>query len=230
MTTFSQLIDAAIQECKRPDMLAEIVTYANQTIREMHFRPDLNAPLLYRSNFKEFQFIALSESATWDIPNPAIFQRLSAVRYPDVYRSDGDNWSKEKVPGRGISVGDLFHYSVGGSYAFSGFGAAGSRIQLGYHEFPRRHKYHPPAIRPASFDDELGWTYRADVVTEEARELARLACTNWLIMRWSDVLLEGLRAKIYKRVSDQDRQRTAYSLYQQLRQGVWLSELPTLGG
>jgi hypothetical protein len=49
-------------------------------------------------------------------------------------------------------------------------------------------------------------------------------------MRWSDVLREGLRAKVYKRISDQLRAQTSYSLYSQLRQGLFTSEVAELQG
>ncbi len=49
-------------------------------------------------------------------------------------------------------------------------------------------------------------------------------------MRWSMVVEEGLRAKIYKRISDTERARTAYSLYAQQRQGLITSERADNGG
>lgn len=43
-------------------------------------------------------------------------------------------------------------------------------------------------------------------------------------MRWQEVIEEGLRAKIYKRVGDDQRARTSYSLYQSLRKGLVMAE------
>ena len=45
MTTFSQLVDSVVSETKRPDLVSEIATYLNQTIREVHFSADRNAAL-----------------------------------------------------------------------------------------------------------------------------------------------------------------------------------------
>jgi hypothetical protein len=49
-------------------------------------------------------------------------------------------------------------------------------------------------------------------------------------MRWSDVISEGVRAKLFKRVSDTERARNCYSLYGQLRQGLMTSEVADVGG
>ncbi len=231
MSTFSQIVDEAIQETKRPDLLVEATAYLNQTIREVHFRPDINAPLSYRDNFRETQIVSTVEGGmSWDIPNPATFQRMAGVRYPDIWNRDGNQWAKEKVPSRGLQPEDMFYYRVGSTFVFSNFGAVGSRIDLGWFEFPNRLKYYPIAQRPAMYDDELGWLFAAAIVSPEQRALARLRTSNWLTLRWHDVLLEGLRAKIYKRVSDEARQRVSYSLFQQLRQGLWISETVELGG
>ena len=233
MTTFSQMVDEAVYESKRPDMRTEIATYLNQTIREVHFRPDVNAPLTYRDNFKEARLVAdRDEGLTFDLPNPATFQRIAGVRYATVFTRSGEPvWATEKVPGPGIRAEDYFFYRIGSSLIFANYGGAGSIVDLGWFEFPNRLKYEPTQLnRTATYDDYDGWTYRADINTPELQRLARERTSNWLLLRWHDVLMEGVRAKIYKRVSDEVRQRTSYSLFQQLRQGLWISETAELGG
>lgn len=232
MTTFSQMVDEAVFESKRPDMLTEIATYLNQTIREVHFRPDLNAPLTYRENFKESQITAdRADGMTWELPNPALFQRFAGIRFPNVWTRDGKQvWAPEKVPGPHVDPYSPFYYRIGSSIVFANYGGDLAKIDLGWFEFPNRLKYLPAAQRPAQYDDFEGWEYAPSVTTPEQQAAAREQTSNWLLLRWHDVLMEGVRAKIYKRVSDDVRQRTSYSLYQQLRQGLWISETVELGG
>lgn len=232
MSTFSQMVDEAVAESKRPDLIVEIATYLNQTIREVHFRPDVNAPLSYRDNFKEAQLVANRDEAyTWDIPNPATWQRVAGIRYPNVWNSDQRQiWAKEKVPGPGVKAEEYYYYRVGSTFVFSNYGGTGSKIDLGWFEFPSRHKYLARPVRPAEYDDIEGWQYAPALVTPEQQAIARQMTSNWLLLRWHDVIMEGVRAKIYKRVSDDVRQRTSYSMFQQLRQGLWISETVELGG
>lgn len=231
MTTFSQMVDEAVAETSRPDLLQQIATYLNQTVREVHFRPDLNAPLTYRENFKEDSLTAdTAEGFQWDIPNPATFQRMAGVRFNTVFDGNGRMvWASEKVPGPGVEPDEFFYYRIGGTIVLSNYGGTGGKIDLGWFEFPNRLQYLPTAQRPAQYDDWLGWQYAPAITTPEQQALARIRTSNWLLLRWHDVLLEGIRAKVYKRVSDDTRQKTSYSLYQQQRQGLWINEVVELG-
>jgi hypothetical protein len=124
----------------------------------------------------------------------------------------------------------IYFYQVGQEFVFSGYGGLNANIALGYFAFPPSLKYKAAAVRPAEYDIELGWTYHEDIITDEDEEAARLVSTNWLLMRWSDVISEGVRAKLFKRVSDTERARNCYSLYGQLRQGLITSEVADMGG
>lgn len=232
MTTFSQLVDSLVSETKRPDLVSEITTYLNQTIREVHFTPDRNAAIFYEENFKEELLTSDAESGySWAIPNPANFQKLAGVKYPNVYDRDSNPvWASPTVPGRHLSGIDNYYYRVGGSIVFSGYGGLNSQIALGWYEFPPSLKYKSVAARPASYDIEDGWTYADGVDTDELQEAAQILTTNWLLMRWGAVIGEGLRAKVYKRLSDTERARTCYSLYGSLRQGLFTSETAELVG
>ena len=232
MTTFSQLVDSVVAETKRPDLVSEVATYLNQTIREVHFSADRNAALLFHDNFRELLLVATSEAGfTWEIPNPGLFQAMQVVKYLSVYSRLGDDiYARGTVPGRHLADLEYYYYRVGGSFVFSGYGGANSQIAIGYYEFPRSLKYKSPAARAASYDPEDGWTYGEGINTPELEEGARLFSTNWLLLRWSDVLMEGVRAKVYKRLSDTERARTSYSLFGSLRQGLWTSEVAEVGG
>jgi len=226
MTTFSQLVDSIVSECKRPDLHSDIQRYLNQTIREVHFSEDRNAILKYAMNFREELVTATLEAAqTWNVPNPANFQQMESVKYFDSLDSDGDPiWANLVVPNRNLNGLRGFYYRVADCFVFSGYGGIGARIGLGWYEFPRSLTYKVEAARPASYSDESGWTYADGIVTDEEKEGARELTSNWLLLRWKDVLAEGLRAKVYKRLSDDTRSRTCYSLYQSLRHGLWTAE------
>ena len=232
MTTFSQLVDRIVDETRRPDLRNDICEYLNQTIRELHFTPNQGSAIAYRENLTELQLTANSEEAfTWAIPNPQTFQQMQAVRFDSLYsRSNVWVYAREVVPNRGMANLDVFYYRAGSTFVFSGYGGLNSTISLAYYEYPRRLKYRFSANRLASFDDELGWTYHDDWdATDELKLDARNLSSNWLLLRWADVVSEGLRAKIYKRLSDDSRARTCYSLYSQLRVGLFTSEVSTGG-
>lgn len=236
MTSFSQLVDKLVLETRRPDLLTEITTYLNQTIRELHFTPREGNAILYRDNLNELQLTASSEEGfTWDIPSPQNFQAMQAVRYDDVYIDDQMAYSPEQTPGRQLRGLTLYHYRAGRSYAFYGYGGTDSTISLAYYSYPRALKYRVDALREATWDDDGGWTYNTvDAVdynsTAELQEEALDRCTNWILDRWETVVQEGLRAKVYKRLSETERARTCYSLYSTLRQGLFTSEAADLAG
>lgn len=226
MHTFSQMVDEIVSETKRPDLVSEISRYLNETIREMHFTEDRGAILQFRENFHEALLTADSGSGfTWEIPSPTTFQKMLGVKYASQYDEDGNQvWAEETTPGRHLNSKDYFFYRVAGTFVFAGYGGLNSQVAIGWLEFPRSLKYKAVDARPAQFDIESGWTYASGIVTEEAQLGARELVSNWILMRWADVVAEGLRAKVYKRLSDDSRARTCYSLYQSLRHGFWTSE------
>ena len=233
MTTFSQLIDAMVLETKRADLRTEMSSYLNQTLRELHFDPERGGAHLFRDNLTETLITSAVESGlTWDIPSPQNFQAMLAVEYQSMMTNQGDRvFAVERLPGRGVTNEDYWFYRAGVTYAFTGNGGIGSLVALAYYEYPRNLKYYAAAVRPATYDQDLGWTYAAEFDTsDELRLAARNFVTNWLLMRWGDVITEGLRAKIYKRVSDTERARTCYSLYSTLRKGLVSSESADLSG
>lgn len=232
MNTFSQMVDELVSETKRPDLVSEIARYLNQTIRELHFTDDRNAAIFYHSNLREELLEADSETGfTWTIPEPTTFQQLWGVKYPGVYDDNGDPiWAKPTTPGRHLNGMSEFYYRVGETFVFAGYGGLNSQIAIAWYEFPRSLKYKSAGARPAEFDIESGWTYAEGIDTDEEQLGARELVTNWILLRWSSVVAEGLRAKVYKRLSDDSRSRTCYSLYQSLRHGLWTSEVAEFYG
>lgn len=232
MFTFSQMVDEIVSEVKRPDLATEVARYVNQTIRECHFTTDRQAAVFFRDNFNEVLLTAdVEEGYSWQMPNLTTFQQMAGVKYPNKFDIHGDPvWAQSTTPGRHLNQLCYYYYQVGQEFVFSGYGGVDANIALGYFAFPSSLKYYTEANRPASYDPETGWTYHASVVTAEDQEAARLVVTNWLLMRWSDVVSEGVRAKLFKRVSDTERARNCYSLYGQLRQGLITSEVADVGG
>lgn len=226
MTTFSQLVDDMISELKRPDLKTEIASYVNQTIRELHFTGDRNAIVLFQDNFREEVLVATEESVhSWEIPNPQVFQQLSAVKYLTVSTRLGqDIWPEATTPGRHLANKVNYYYRVGQTYVFAGFGGINGQIAIGYFEYPRSLKYKEIASRSATYDEDSGWAYADAVNTPELQEAARELSSNWILLRWKVLVEEGVRAKVYKRLSDTERARTAYSMYGSLRQGFWTAE------
>lgn len=226
MSTFSQIVDEMIQETKRPDLLSEICAYLNQTVMEIHYQPASGNIILYRANRHEIQITATSDTkVVWDIPNPATFIGVEAVRYPCILDAAGDPvFPLEVNPGIAMNREMHKYMRSGDSYVFSGYGGVGSLIDICYQARPGRLKYLPPDQRPAVFDDIDGWQYADSVVTEEEQEIARTVTSNWILLRYHDLVTEGVRSKVYKRLSDTERARTSYSLYMSLRQGLFTAE------
>jgi len=231
-TTFSQMVDATIQELRRPDLLVDATSYLNQTLREVHFEPSKGNLALYKDNRFEAQLTATQDFGfSWAVPNPPSFQGIAAVRYDSVHDLDGNAmWATELNPGRGMAARTTYFYRTGPTVFFSGYGGLNATISLAWYEFVRSLKYYPVSSRPASYDIDSGWTYGPGIVTPEDQLLAQTKTTNWLLMRWDTVIGEGMRAKMFKRVSDDIRSRTAYSLYGSLRQGLFTTEAADLSG
>jgi hypothetical protein len=234
MTTFSQLVDKVVLETSRPDLRDQIADYLNQTIREIHFNPDNGEVVFYESNYREAQIVATAESAqAWQLPDIATFQKELCVRFDDVWSGDGPTFAEKAIPGPKMHQLDYFYYRGADTLVFGGqrgYGGIGARVSVAWFEYPRGLRYYALAQRPASYALDTGWTYAAEFNTNDAtRLIARDRVTNWVLQRWEPALLEGLRAKIYKRVGDESRQRTSYSLFMQLRKGLMSSEASDYG-
>lgn len=225
MTTFSQLVDSMARETMRPDYLVNIVSYLNQAIREVHFDPVDQKAALFKANFIEDQLTATTETGfTWEMPHPERWQAMQIVRYDSVYDRDGVVYPPEMVPSRGLAGLKYYFYQAGFYYAFAGYGGINGKITVGYYEFPRKLKYYPVADRLVTYDEELGFQYDVSLNTPELRAAEREKHGNWLLDRWDSVLEEAVRAKVYKRASDDGRARTAYSAYMLGRAGLLSSE------
>lgn len=226
MTTFSQLVDQLVQETRRPDMQADIVRYCNQTIRELHTDPEMNKTLFFAENFRQLLLTAdVDNGFSWEIPNPATFQKLHVVQFNGVYDEGQTIFSTPTIPGRHLHTLRTYHYQAGNRIFFNGYGGVNMPIALGYYEFPPRLSYQAVADRLVIWNEEdQTYEYDASLTTDELKAAALAKASNWILTRWEDTVAEGLRAKVYKRVSDTERARTCYSMYQAMRAGFWTSE------
>jgi hypothetical protein len=100
-----------------------------------------------------------------------------------------------------------------------------------WYEYPPVLNYYASALRPGSYDEVNGWTYLSSYNDSDLhRQQAQDLCTNWILLRWSVVVEEGVRAKVFKRLSDDVRARTSYSMYMAQRNGVYTGEMAEFGG
>lgn len=232
MTTFSQLVDSVLAETSRLDLREHAISYLRQTIRECHLDPERNTAIFMWPNYAEVQLTADEDSAfSWQIPDTTRFQGEQMVRFDSVWEDGKQVYATPLISGFAGNRQRYAYQKVGDRFIFNGYGRSGGVISLAYFQFPAALKYYAVANRPATWDEETGYTYHEDYnATPELQETARLLTTNWLLERWDMVLEEGLRAKLYKRLSDTERARTCYSLYMSLRLGLQNSEQADLAG
>lgn len=238
MTTFSQLVDEMSAELIRPDLKKTgatldggyIASSINQTIREVHTGKN-GVRHQFDANRVEIEITVpdgVDSHYAWEIPNFNRFQNTEAV----LFRSIG-RYAKLRKPGTVTLTGrgpieDLFYWYPSGAYlTFHGFGSAGSLIAWSGFYYPRSLKYHAGTVadpRWATYDTESEeWTF-ADGTGKSQEELMDLS-SNWLLMRWPDMIREGVRAKVFKRLGDENRQRTSYSSYESMRVEMQAQEI-----
>jgi len=224
MSTFSQIVDELAVELLRPDLISTISEYLNQTIRELHARRQTGNPVLYDANRLEAEVLIATLPATWPIPSVPKFQTLETV-----YFQERGVYADKRHPSRafqnGLNNDDPYWYRSGSSIIFNGI-LEGETVKLSYFEFPARLQYYAVAARPATYNFESeSYTYlTAYDVDDTTRETARNLVTNWLLLRWSSVLKEGVRAKVFKRLGEKDRAGMCFSAFEAQREGLLSSE------
>lgn len=225
MTTFSQLIDSIVAETKRLDLRSTMASYLNQTIRECHFEPEKGNVVFMTANYNEETVQADSDTGfAWTIPDMATFQGIGAIRFDNVFDYDEPVYAAEVTPGRRMAATLYGYQRAADRVIFKGYGGENAYVSVCWYQYPSSLKYYAAADRPASYDSGT-WTYHEDYdIDDDSRAAAILLVTNWMLLRWGVVLEEGLRAKVYKRLSDDSRARVCYSLYTQQRQGLITSE------
>lgn len=218
MTTFSQLVDSVVVELVRPDQRGNIASYLNQTLRELHFRPGHNSPILYEENRREDDPAINTDGVwLWPVPNPATFHDVEAIFLPElgiyVPRKNPRITRNQSFE----PYADVFYYRGGSTIAISGV-KNGWTAQISYHVFPRSLAYQLPASRIVEYNPETGEYERKNGGTPSQAEMD--AATNWLLQRWDTVIAEGLRAKAWKRIGDEGRARMCFSAFESMRTSI----------
>ena len=227
MTTFSQLVDDVVMELLRPDLLVAAVSYVNQTMRELHFKPNPAGQSImvhYDANRLEDEVpVNTPEPFLWTIPSTTSFQDMEAAYSPTI-----GLYIKPKNPRVTKAVSfepnaNVFWYRSGPSIAFAGL-PNGSTLQISWFEYARSMGYRATADRVVEFDP-LNQVYVRVGGGPAPTEAELLLETNWMLQRWGDsVVKEGLRAKLWKRVGEIERGRMAYSAFESARSGLWMAE------
>ena len=226
MTTFSQMVDLLLKEIVRPDMVTMLPDYLNQTIREMHTNAQTSLPVAYADNRIEHLItidssVEAANNFVWPLPDPTRFQMVEAIYYRSVGR-----YAKPRTPDvarvRNFSdpLRDLYYYRSGPNLAFSKPGGVGDIIEASILYYPRRLQYQQGTQR------KVRWNAESEVFEYiNGGTIADLGkATNWLLQRHADCLMEGTRAKAYKRMDDQNRAKLAYSQYESMRAAVIATE------
>ena len=226
MTTFSQLVDDIIAESRRPDQRAEIVQFLNLTMLELHVDDQTGSAVLYGENRQEtIVWPTVEDGYVWPLPVPHLYQNLDSVYYPEINRIP-----RMVNPGVGAALasevdGAARYYRTGSNFAF--FGYYSSSIALSWFERPRRLQYILPKERKVTWDeDAMTFVFAPGTLPAQETEILEQN-TNWILQRWRDVLNSGAKAKLYVKLGDETRARLAYSLYQNARRGMMLTEMVT---
>lgn len=222
MTTFSQLVDAMVTELQRPDLRAAMASYVNQTVRELHFRPNTNAPILYDANRNEEELTITTDNTwLWSLPSVSRFQDVEAI-----YLLERGIYSKRKNPRISkefsfVPDAESTWYRGGANVAVSGV-SNGMTAQVSYFLYPQMLGYQVASARIVTYDIDSDTYERVNGGEPTEEELA--AVTHWMLQRWSTTIEEGVRAKTWKRVGDETRARMSFSAFESSRTALWNGE------
>ena len=223
MTTFSQLCDDISNELVRPDMLknGSIQAYVQQTIREVHFKPGDNRPTLFTSNRYEAELAVNTDGSwLWVLPSVTRFQELESL-----YSRNNGLYIEPKSPRISLAYSnepyaDLFYYRSGSTYVIAGVNS-GDTLLTSYFMFPQYHGYKASADRLIRYDVDTD-SYVLIAGGGEPTEDQLAIETDWILQRWPDMIKEGVRAKLFKRLGDSDRARMAFSAFDNARGAMYL--------
>lgn len=219
---FSELVDICIERSRRLDKKADIISYVNQTIRDMQSRQ-----MLYK-NLHEDTITATANPMIWT--PPVRFQRLRAVRY----QSNRDR-PKLKQPGLIQKDASSYYYRSTTYFVFVGH-ADNDLIDLAYYRVVPKLAYFAEGAREAVYDFTTEtWSYplqeaniaqmqaeglpASEIATQQAADLLlqpglEAAVSNWLLFDWFELVQEGTLAKLWKELDDEKRAATHFSFFE----------------
>lgn len=216
---FSELVDDVVARTRRPDMQADIIGYANATIRECQ------ALALFWRDLVEDQLTPNAAPYTWDLP--LNFFRLKAAQYgltgcKPIY--------PERLPPGRVQEDKQFYYYFATSYVvFNGMGGLSYNgtfpvINLAYYVRQLSFKYYLVGARPAVFDSEdLTWTYLGGITDPILQAAARAKVANWLLQFWRELIAEGTCAKAFKIIGD-PKAPSSFALFKSMQTNLLAME------
>lgn len=214
---FSELVDNVVTRSGRLDKQADIVSYANATLRECQA-----LALFWRDLFEDtINPTAGVNSYNWDVPNN--FRRLKALKYSSTGYEDV--FPPKLPPGKIQRGQDTYYYFATKYIVFSGLGVFGGSttpdINIAYYTRPIRFKYYEEVDRPAVYDTEADdWDaalYNPVLTGTAAAQLAQAEVqqnlvANWILLSYFEIVEEGTLAKVLKQVGDA-RAPSSFALY-----------------
>lgn len=224
--SFSGLIDRCVLETGKSGALLTAIQYANLTIRECQ------ALGLFASDLLEDRVLATDAPFSWT--RPTNFRSLRLVQYG----TSGD-YPKFRMPGRGKNDDDTsLFYAAGNYFVFNGV-VENEYINYAVYLWAQPLRYFsyvgldttafpggPYTTRRAYYDiDTATWyyldtddtTYVTTLGDTDEELLRRNNASNWLVQDWYDLILEGVKTKLFKQFND-ERQSASYALYKQGQQ------------
>lgn len=222
MRTFSQIIDEMIDELKRPDMRATLVSYLNTTVRELHKRSSGGIAVHYGENRVETTYEITETPIVWEIPSPQQFQDLETIYVP----TRGVYLTKSK-PGVALRPSDnpldrFYYYRTGPAFALAGL-EVGESVNISYFAYPPRLEYAAVADRVCWYDPSVESYVVADSWAGTDAE-AKAKVTNWLLERYGDELREGVRVKIYRRLNNPEQASQSHLTFEAAKMAIQLAE------
>jgi hypothetical protein len=192
---FSELVDRAVHIAGRPDCLADITYFANETMRDISKRDDWPDDLI-------------EEEAAVPPGQPHLEWKPTVGRARfrrEEYIVDGCGCEPTAVnPSRRMQKLTRLYYRSGDAFIFKG---CCSPIKIAYYAYQPWLQYFPANARPAEFSTE---TNSFGTATDAAVDMV----SNWLLERHNNVILQGTLAKFFSSKQD-PRQQVHYSAYEQ---------------
>lgn len=218
---FSELVDEIVKTTGKINRQTDIASYINASVRECAV-----LKTFYRDQM-ETQLTIPAEPFIWTYPSN--FRGIQAAKLPADFANaqQHDIYFKSSVPGRRQQDLNYFYYGIQDAIVFSG-GSTGSLIDIAWFRYPWPLNYYAVGSRPAVYDQEEEikgnnpWTYLPEYDTDDTqRELARELVSNWLLLRWKDLIREGANSKLFRLQDESEgKSRGTFGLYKNLQQDL----------
>lgn len=234
---FSEMCDIVVQRSGRLDRLnnGDIPGYGNTVFRELQA-----LAFFYKDGVEDIIATSTTDPTIWTYP--ILFRKLRTAQYPD------GSFPNHVQPGKGLRpyLGDNtrgYYYAASNYIVFqnaaSGIfqGNITNNIKLYYYTWLPRLKYYPVAQRPAVYDETLAtWTYSDQSGNNDPdnnlnytllanQPIALLRVTNWTLVSYVEMMIEGTLAKLFKGIKDDVRAVQSYSLWERYKKDIQETEL-----